>query len=409
MKEETKYIKHGQAERDYERFINFDRLRKERLERTQKAMEKYGLSAIAAHQAKSIRYITGMKFNQWSPEELENYTVVPVKGKPIQWQIGVDYQRMQEQAKYLGVEIRNAIPISFAAHSASEKVKKETMRTYTDNIKMVLKKNGLEGGKVGLDSWSPLLIEALEDADIEYGDATLALTEAKSIKTPDELEICRIGASIADACFYTMETNIRPGIRECELWAEMAKTAFTLGAENWYGLLNSGGRTNPYYRYEGSDKIISPGDLVISDITLSYMGYHTCVVRTFVEGGKPTSEQKALYRECYEYLYKAIDVCKAGVTSDKVADALPPHGWEGFSAQIVHGIGHSLHEFPFIMPMYKDKSFELEPGMYLALETYAGMPFGSRTQGVRLEENFVITENGYEVFSRYPFWDEKML
>lgn len=410
MQEPTKYIKHGQAGRDYEQYIDFNRLRRERLARTQKAMEKHGFVAISAHQAINVRYITGMRFNQWTPEELENYTVCPVKGNPIHWSIGVDYQRMLEQTKDMGIEIRNAIPISFAAHSASEKVKKETMRIWTDNIKMMLKQNGLEGGKVGLDSWASYLVEALEEAGIEYGDANLALSEARSIKTSDELDICKIAASIADACFYTMETNIRPGIRECEIWAEMSKTALSLGADTFGGLLNSGGRTNPYYRYGGTDKIISPGDLVISDITLSFMGYYTCVVRTFVEGGKPTREQKDLYRECYASLRKAVDVCKAGVQSAKVAEALPPHDWSEFSLQIAHGLGLSLHEYPFIMNMYKDKSFPLESGMYLALEVYAGNPFdGSRTQGVRLEDDFVVTENGYEVFTRYPFWDERLL
>lgn len=59
--------------------------------------------------------------------------------------------------------------------------------------------------------------------------------------------------------------------------------------------------------------------------------------------------------------------------------------------------------------MSKENPIKLESGVCLALETYAGEPVGSRSQGVRLEENLIVTEDGYEVISRYPFWDEKML
>lgn len=86
---------------------------------------------------------------------------------------------------------------------------------------------------------------------------------------------------------------------------------------------------------------------------------------------------------------------------------LPGGSFEDYSLQIAHGVGLSLHEIPRIIRVWsKDNPIELKPNMYLAMETYAGKPGGN--QGVRLEENYVITENGYEMFSRYPF-DEKML
>lgn len=215
----------------------------------------------------------------------------------------------------------------------------------------------------------------------------------------------RIACSIADAGFYTIKQMIRPGIRECEVWAEVVKTTLALGAENTVGILTSGGRTNPYYRTEGSDRIICHGDLVVSDIVACYMGYYTCFVRTFLVGNKPTAEQKALYQECYESLYKAINICQAGVTTDEVAAALPKQNWENFSLQVAHGIGTSLHEMPGILEMYtKDNPIELKANAVLALETYAGKPGG--TQGVRLEEEFVITESGYEMLSKYPFEEE---
>jgi Xaa-Pro aminopeptidase len=54
----------------------------------------------------------------------------------------------------------------------------------------------------------------------------------------------------------------------------------------------------------------------------------------------------------------------------------------------------------------KEFPMELKQNMYLAVETYAGDP--GYNHGVRLEEDIVITENGYETLSRYPF-DKRML
>lgn len=408
MRNATKYNRLGQFAKDFESSVNYERLRRERLERTQASMKKHGLVAIVAFTPQNYRYITGIKGHLYA-DVFARYTIVPVHGKPIHWEKGVDCFCATEQTREWGQEVRVANPLNRSFYSGSEKIKTEFLNTFIDQIKGVLKENDLPKGKIGFDSLCLPIIQALQKADIDFVEATGTMMDARCIKTQDEIQILRQATTICDAAFYTMEHSIRPGIRECEVWGEMAKTAYSLGAESFVGILNSGGRTNPYHRFEGSDKIISPGDVVISDICLTFMGYHTCVVRSFVEGGKPTKEQRALYKECYASLNKAMDACKAGVSTNEVADALPQtSGWEYFSLNVGHGLGLSLHEKPSITSGFKDNPIKLEPNMYIAIETYAGLPFGSRTQGIRLEENILITEDGYDVFSRYPFWDEAL-
>jgi len=232
--------------------------------------------------------------------------------------------------------------------------------------------------------------------------------DARAVKTQDELQLCFITSTIADACFQTIKDYARPGAKECEVWGEVSNTAFRLGAELVGGLLTTGGRTNPYYRLMGSDKIMAPGDLLVSDVVVNVMGYYSCVVRAFLIGDKPaTSEQKAAHKKAYEALYRSINACKAGVTTDKVAANFIQEGFETYSLQIGHGLGQSVQEAPMVHPVYsKEHPIVLEPGMYLAFETFVPLPDGS--QGVRLEEDFVITEDGVEIFNRYPF-DEKLM
>lgn len=67
-------------------------MRRERLEKTQKAMEEHGLSAIVAFRPQNFRYITGIKGEQFTLWELLRYTIAPVEGKPIHWELNRDFR-----------------------------------------------------------------------------------------------------------------------------------------------------------------------------------------------------------------------------------------------------------------------------------------------------------------------------
>ena len=64
------------------------------------------------------------------------------------------------------------------------------------------------------------MIKALDHANINYVDGQSAMMEARSIKTSDELQLLSIASQIAEAGFYAIEKAMKPGMRECEIWAE---------------------------------------------------------------------------------------------------------------------------------------------------------------------------------------------
>lgn len=397
------YNKYGQFGRDYEEGVSFERLRKERLQKTREAMVRHGLGALVVFNGENIRYITGIA---GLPFPGERYTVLPIEGEPVHFEQGGDLRWVRDFGAYwMKGRITYSIPIG-DGHCFGPEGHAKSIELWAEGIKKVLKDFGITREKVGFDYMAGLT-GVLEEADISYTDGWPCMYDARSAKTRDELQLLAIASTIADAGFQTMKDMLKPGVRECEVWGEMHKTMLSLGADDVVGTFTSGGRTNPYCRFAKTDKIIGPGDLVISDIVTQYMGYHTCVVRTMLVGDKPTSEQKALYREAYDSMYRTIDACKAGAGTDKVAEALPKGTWEDFSLNIAHGLGIGGHEPPFVTHMLsKDYPMKLKPNMYMAVETYAGQPGG--TCGVRLEEDLVITETGYEIFSRFPF-DERML
>jgi Xaa-Pro aminopeptidase len=395
--------KYSQSGKDFEDGINFERLRRERLQRAREAMKRHGLGAIVVFSDENIRYITGIS---GLPFPGCRYTVLPVEGEPMHFEQGGDLRWVRDfGAPWLSGRITYSIPVGDALQFGSEAVPK-LAEMWMRGVKKTLQDMGVGGEKIGFDYMSGL-VPVLEEAGINHENAWPCMYDARSIKTRDELLLLGIAQTIAAAGFYTMEQMMKPGIRESEVHAEMVKTMLSLGADDVVGTFCSGGRTNPYFRSGATDKILGPGDLVISDIVTRYMGYHTCTVRTMLVGNEPTSEQRAAYREAYEGMLRTMNVCKAGVGIDKVAEALPHGTLEDYSLNIVHGLGIGGHEPPAVTHMFaKEFPMELKQNMYLAVETYAGDP--GYNHGVRLEEDIVITENGYETLSRYPF-DKRML
>jgi Xaa-Pro aminopeptidase len=226
----------------------------------------------------------------------------------------------------------------------------------------------------------------------------------------------RITCANSEKAFAAIVDAIRPGIREMDLVGIGIKALYEEGDDHTEDLVCcSGHNTNPY-GWSFTDKPIQVGDLVYIDVDgASYQGYKSCIYRTFC-CGKATQEQKDVYEECRAMLYDAIDTIKDGSTDWQLLDKWPdsPRYWghetwgEVGPYAIGHGLGLTLHDRPFFNRMNQvagvpEQTFK--EGMVLAIETYAGRKGGKF--GVRLEENILVTKDGYERLSLWPI-DELM-
>ena len=220
----------------------------------------------------------------------------------------------------------------------------------------------------------------------------------------------RQACAMAEAAFDAIKQAIRPGVKECELVGIGMERLYALGAdETMEFVCCSGPGTNPLH-IDYTDRMVRPGDIVTVDINgNSWQGYKSCYYRTFV-CGKATQEMHELFEDARAMMYNAMGYIKAGVP---IADAIKgfppsPQYWgydtieEVASYAVGHGLGLSLHEQPFIsylipppddVPVYQE-------GMVLAVETWTGKRGGNF--GIRLEENIVVTKDGYELLTKYP-------
>lgn len=393
---------------DWQERVNFDRLRHNRLDRALQMMEQHDMDALILFVGENIRYVTGVYQGNWKNNIFIRYAVLPRGGKPVLFETaGSDIQCAKIDAPWLEGRIRPAITWKW-----SEGAEEMMVKRMVNSIMEVLKEEGVSKGNIGIDIMDMQAYRALSGAGLNIVNAWPVMSEARVIKTPDELELLKISSAIGDAAFYKIKYEwLKPGVKESYITAKVNEFLYTEGMDFVYDIIvASGGNTSPYRRWH-TDKIIREGDMVIIDINaVGPGGYFVDFVRSLYVGDKPPQKLKDLYKECYESLYAGIEQIKPGATTADVVSRFPEYDDDKYGTvtlqQFGHSIGLSLYEGMWMSRAYSlDYPAEIKENMYFAVETFAGHPLLQQT--ARLEENLVVTDKGNQCFTLFPICPEE--
>ena len=400
---------------DWEERINMDRMRRYRMRRVKQQMERMKLGAILSVNEWNMRYMTSTWNAYWTtPASGLRYALFPAtKDSPIlyeQGEIGYHARQMAPWLDKVKVAITGAGWIGRVMGPAGHE---QQLKKFCQQIADDLKEAGVEKETLAMDTWDPGLVAEFQRLGIKVSpDGAAAMLEARRIKNRDEIECLRTAATISDAMFGAVARAIRPGVKESELCGIAHKTAYDLGARIYSGVfVTSGPFAWPNPRDE-SDRIIRAGDVLYMDTyNTSYMGYKTCVYRTY-SCGKASQEAKDDYRLALDWLYDAINIIRAGVTTREIAEKWPsgPEVWKDIhvisedqtaGSNWAHGIGLTLYEPPIIWRevSLNPPDIALEENMTFAIETQHGRP---GKHGVRIEEMIRVTKTGVEVMTKFP-------
>jgi Xaa-Pro aminopeptidase len=250
-------------------------------------------------------------------------------------------------------------------------------------------------------------------------DAAQIVGVAKVIKTPDELACIRIACRITDEAMVDVQAALAPGIRQIDLSAGFMRRAFELGATA--SMLEPIWQVMPESKADGvwtihgdlalplltTERELIAGDVLWTDVSITYAGYCSDFGRTWVVGREPTPRQQAQFGKWREIMAAVLDVIRPGATAAELGRAATkanggarpwlPHFYLG------HGIGVNAAETPMIgtdLGDEFDEHFVLEPGMVLVLEPVV---WEDGTGGYRSEEIVVITEEGWIPLTSYPY------
>src|SRR6202008_4089686 len=393
---------HGTMAVDWEQRIDFDRLRRERLQRVKDMLAKSEMGSLLCFDMNNVRYLTATHIGTWAQDKANRFTLLPQNDEPILWDFGSAAKHHQLNCPWLGERSRPGISMLRGAMTPEMGRAEDVAK----KIRVELEMRRLHKEPVGIDIIELPVLFALQREGIAVVDGKQLMSEARVIKTEDEIALLNTSAAVVDAAYHQLYTAMRPGMRENEAVGLVSKVLYDLGSE-YVEAVNaiSGEGCNPP-PHVFSHRMLRPGDPVYYDILHSYMGYRTCYYRTFAIGSASRAMVDA-YKRCRDYLDAAIELIRPGRSTGEVATVWPgaqdfgfANEEAAFALQYGHGIGLAIWEKPVISRLVSmEHSCEIKPGMVFALETF--WPSTDGWSAARIEEEIVVTETGHEVITRF--------
>ncbi len=383
--------------------INFSKLRSYRLDRVKKELEKNNLEACILFDPVNVRYaLDTVNMSVYNMHNLTRYCFVPVNGPVILY----EYFNCEKLSEHLNLidEIRPAITWDYFSNGDQAGIQLEK---WINEVKD-LSNSYFKTKKIAIDVINGPAITALNKSGIEVVDAKSIVEQARVIKSPEELKCMKTAIDVAEIAVSKMRNELKAGMTEDELWSILHKTNIEHGGE-WVEcrILSSGERTNPWMQ-ESSNKIIQRGEMVSFDTDMvGPYGYCADISRSFVEGNKFSSEQKKLYLMGVEHINHNSRLIKPGISFKEFTEKswkLPEEYYGNRYSCMVHGIG-LCDEWPQIKYPTDGGQREgcFEKNMTITVETYIGKAGGK--EGVKLEQQYLVGENGLELMSHHPLED----
>ena len=239
---------------------------------------------------------------------------------------------------------------------------------------------------------------------LEFVPAEGVVEGLRIVKDASEIAVLREAAKRLTPVAQAVLQSLRPGVAERAVAAVIESELRSAGYErpSFEPIVASGPNAAlPHYR--AGDRILASGDALVLDFGGVLDGYCSDLTRT-VAIGDPSEEFVRVYSAVLDAQQAAIRAIRPGVESTVVDAAarelLTESGLgEAFSHSTGHGLGLEIHEDPRLARPGGQPPTVLRPGMVVTVEPGAYLPGWG---GVRIEDDVLVTEQGYEVLTSVP-------
>jgi Xaa-Pro dipeptidase len=231
-----------------------------------------------------------------------------------------------------------------------------------------------------------------------FVNTSLAVDQTRAIKDEEEQALMREASRVNDCAIQELKKLVHEGVTEKEIADQLLGIYQSMGAQaHSFDPLVAFGANAADPHHAPDDTVLKAGDCVLFDIGCIKDGYCSDMTRTYYY--KEVSEE---HRKIYELVRKAneeaIKKVKAGVVistlDDTAREIISAEGYgENFNHRLGHFIGLTDHEFGDVSSVNHELAkpgmcFSIEPGIYVEGDT-----------GVRVEDLVIVTEDGCEVLN----------
>lgn len=384
-----------------------ERMREFRLQRLVQELQRRDYAGILLFDPLNIRYATDCTNMQlWITHNPARACFVSAEGYIVLY----DFHSCEHLSTHLPLikELRSGASF-FYFESAGRS--EEHATKFAAGIDELMRTHGGKNRRLAIDKIEIAGLRALEKLGLQIYPGQEVTELARVIKGIDEIAALRCSVAACEAAMDEMRDVMLAGKSENEIWSALHAGNIKRGGE-WLEtrILSSGPRTNPWFQ-ESGPRIISDGELLAFDTDMiGTYGMCCDISRTWLCGEvAPNEEQKRIYRIAYEHIMANMELLRPGVSFSEItekAHRLPDNCIPNRYGVVMHGVG-LCDEYPSIRYREDHQAHGydgiIEPGMVICVEVYAGEVGGKN--GVKLEDQVLITETGYDNMTRYPFED----
>src|SRR5215469_18684673 len=212
---------------DWENRVDFERLRRERLARVKSLLAKSEMGALLCFDMNNVRYITATHIGTWAQDKNSRFTLLAQNAEPIVWDFGSAAKHHQLHCPWLGERSRAGIALLRGAMSPEMGRAEDVAK----KIKRELEKLGLQREPLGVDIIEPPIFYALQKEGIAIVDGQQLMSDARVIKTQDEISLLNHSAMMVDAAYDELYRAMKPGMSENQAVGLASKVLYDLGSE----------------------------------------------------------------------------------------------------------------------------------------------------------------------------------
>lgn len=387
---------------------NLHQMREYRLKRIVDQLQARDLAGVLLFDPLNIRYATDSTNMQlWIAHNHARACFVSAEGYMILW----DFHNCEHLSAHLPLvkEVRNGA--SFFYFETGNRTN-EHAHHFAKEIADIVQHHGGGSNRIAVDKIEIVGLRELDKQGLEIFDGQEVMELARAVKNIDEINAMRCSIASTEIAMKKMQEATVPGVTENDIWSVLHAENIKRGGE-WIEcrILSSGPRTNPWFQ-ECGPRVVKEGELLAFDTDLiGPYGFCADLSRTWLIGDvEATEEQRHLYRVAYEHIQHNMEILKPGMTFEEVTRSgllLPEKYRPQRYGVMMHGVG-LCDEYPSIRypEDLEGHGYDgvLEPGMALCVEAYVGAVGGN--EGVKLEDQVIITEDGFENLTNYPFEKE---
>ena len=389
---------------------NLETMRAYRHKRLTQHIVDRGYGGLLMFDPLNIRYATDSTNMQlWNTHNPFRAVLLCADGYMVIW----DYKNAPFLTGFnpLVREVRGGGSMFYFATGDKTDVKADA---FANEVREIMAEHAGTNKLLGVDKIMLHGAHALEAQGFTLKDGEEVTEKSRSIKCADEIHAMRCANHACEAAVTAMEDFARANVgdgktSEDDIWAILHAENIRRGGE-WIEtrLLASGQRTNPWFQ-ECGPRITQPNEIISFDTDL-IGSYGICIDISrswWIGDQKPRPDMIYAMRHAHEHIMTNMDMLKPGVTIPELT-ANSHRLDDKFQAQkygcLMHGVG-LCDEWPLVA--YPDKAvpgafdYPLEAGMVLCVEAAVGEVGGDFT--IKLEDQVLITEGGFENLTTYEF------